>query len=61
MHRDSTLSHVTNTRPGELGSEFWLKIATFGFAPLLGLMTRIFPGITDFALSWLQPGISALR
>ena len=61
MHRDATLSHVTNTKPGELGSEFWFKIAAFGLAPLAGVLTRIFPGITDFVFSWLQPGISSLK
>jgi hypothetical protein len=61
MHRDSTLSHVTNTKPGELGTEFWFKIVGFGFAPMIGLLTRIFPGITDFVFSWLQPGISSLK
>ena len=61
MHRDSTLSHVTNTRPGELGPEFWFKILGFGIAPLLGLLTRIFPGLTEVIFSWLQPGISALK
>ena len=61
MHRDATLSHVTNTKPGELGPEFWFKIVGFGFAPLVGLLTRVFPGITDFVFSWLQPGISSLK
>lgn len=61
MHRDSTLSHVTNTRPGELGSEFWFKIGGFGFAPLIGLLARIFPGLIDFIFSWIQPGISSLK
>jgi hypothetical protein len=61
MHRDSTLSHVTNTKPGELGTEFWFKILGFGFAPLIGLLTRIFPGLTDFIFAWLQPGISSLK
>ena len=61
MHRDVTLSHVTNTRPGELGSEFWFKIIGFGVAPLIGLLTRIFPSVSDFVFSWLQPGISALK
>jgi hypothetical protein len=61
MHRDSTLSHVTDTKPGELGSEFWLKLVGFGLAPTLGLISRIFPGITDFIYTWLQPGISSLK
>jgi hypothetical protein len=61
MHRDATLSHVTNTKPGELGSEFWFRVIGFGLAPLIGLMTRIFPGISDFVFSWLQPGISSLK
>jgi len=61
MHRDATLSHVTNTTPGELGSEFWLKLFTFGFAPILGLLARIFPGIGDVVFSWIQPSISSLR
>ena len=61
MHRDATLSHVTNTKPGELGTEFWFKIIGFGFAPLLGLLTRVFPGMADFVFSWLQPGISSLK
>lgn len=61
MHRDSTLSHVTNTKPGELGPEFWFKIIGFGFAPLVGLLTRIFPSITDFIFTWLQPSVSSLK
>src|SRR5208282_6221115 len=61
MHRDATLSHVTNTKPGELGTEFWFKIVGFGFAPLIGLLARIFPGVTDFIFSWLQPGIASLK
>ncbi len=61
MHRDATLSHVTNTTPGELGTEFWFKIVGFGLAPLLGLLSRIFPSMTDFIFAWLQPGISSLK
>jgi len=61
MHRDATLSHVTKTNPGELGSEFWFKIIGFGFAPLIGLLTRIFPGMTDFVFSWLQPSMSSFK
>jgi len=61
MHRDATLSHVTNTKPGELGTEFWFKIVGFGLAPVIGLLTRIFPSLTDFIFSWLQPGIASMK
>jgi hypothetical protein len=61
MHRDATLSHITNTNPGELGSEFWFKIVGFGAAPVLGLITTIFPELSGFLLSWLQPGLASLK
>ena len=61
MHRDATLSHITNTNPGELGSEFWIKIIGFGAAPLLGLITTVFPEMSGFLFSWLQPGIASLK
>ena len=61
MHRDATLSHVTNTKPGELGSEFWFKVIGYGAAPLLGLLTQVFPEWSGFLFSWLQPGLSSLK
>ncbi len=61
MHRDATLSYITNTRPGELGSKFWIQLVTFGAGPLLGLLTTLFPSITDFLSSWILPGAQALK
>jgi hypothetical protein len=61
MSRDATLSHITNTKPGELGSEFWVRLFGFGFGPLIGLLTTLFPSITDFAFSWLQPSLAAVK
>ncbi len=61
MHRDVTLSHITNTKPGELGSEFWFKVIGYGAAPLLGLITQVFPEWSGFLFSWLQPGLSSLK
>ena len=61
MHRDATLSHATNTNPGELGSEFWFKVVGYGAAPVLGLITQIFPEWSAFLFSWLQPGLSSLK
>jgi hypothetical protein len=58
MYRDSTLSRVTNTTPGELGTEFWFKIIGFGVGPLIGLLAYIFPGITDVLFSWFQSGMT---
>jgi hypothetical protein len=61
MHRDATLSHITNTNPGELGIDFWVRIATFGIPPLIGLLTTLFPSMTDFVVSFLQPGAQAIK
>jgi archaellum biogenesis protein FlaJ (TadC family) len=61
MHRDTTLSHVTNTNPGELDTEFWVKLIGFGVAPFVGLLTTVFPEVADFVFSWLQPGLASLK
>jgi len=61
MSRDATLSHITNTIPGELGADFWIRMATFGIGPLAALLTTLFPSITDFVFSWLQPSVQSLK
>lgn len=61
MHRDSTLSYITNTQPGELGTQFWIHLITFGVGPLIGLLTTLFPSLTDFVGSWLQLGTQSLQ
>ena len=61
MERDATLSHITNTRPGSLGTEFYVKTATFLAGPVIGLLTTQFPAISESILSILQPGLDALK
>ncbi len=61
MHRDPILSMVTNTKPGELDGEFWLKLISFGAAPVLSLLATIFPEMTEFLFSWVAPGISSMK
>jgi hypothetical protein len=61
MTRDATLSHITNTQPGKLGWDFWTRLVGFGIGPLIPLMTTLFPSITDFVFSWLQPSVQALK
>ena len=61
MHRDAILSALTNTKPGELDAEFWFKLVGFGAGPVLGLLATIFPELTDFIFSWIQPSMTAIK
>jgi hypothetical protein len=61
MPKDPVLSYMTNTKPGELGVDYWKQIIGFGVGPLLGLLTTLFPSITDFVVSWLQSNLQGLK
>jgi hypothetical protein len=61
MHRDATLSRLTETKPGELGSEFWVKLIGIGIGPVIGLLATVFPEFTQFLFSWLQPGLASMK
>jgi hypothetical protein len=61
MSRDTTLSHITNTTPGELGWEFWLRITSFVAIPLLSLLSAQFPQIGSFLFSWAQPALNTFK
>jgi hypothetical protein len=61
LDRDSTLSHITNTEPGALGSHFWLRMLSFIGVPALGLIVAQFPEITDFVFSWVSPTMSSMK
>ena len=60
MHRNGTLSRITNTVPGELGVDFWLRLATFVAVPLLSLLAAQFPEISGALFSWVEP-LQALK
>jgi hypothetical protein len=61
LDRDNTLSHITNTEPGSLGGQFWLRILSFLGVPALGLLVAQFPEITDLVSSWVQPSLNAMK
>jgi hypothetical protein len=61
MERDETLSYISNTRPGKLSAEFYIKIAAFLAGPVIGLLTTQFPAIADSVLGVLQPGLDAFK
>lgn len=61
MYRDNTLSNLTNTDPGRLGTEFWVKLIGFGIGPVFGVLASVFPEVSNFFFSWMQPGIESLK
>ncbi len=61
MHRDATLSKITGTEPGELGSDFWLRIASFVALPLASFAAAQFPQIGRIVSAWLEPALHALH
>jgi hypothetical protein len=61
MHKDATLSRITDTKPGELGFDFWLRLVAFVSVPLFGLLATAFPAIGEFLFSWLQPATQAFK
>jgi hypothetical protein len=61
IHRDPILSLITGTKPNELGGAFYIRIAALGVAPLLSLLATHFPSIGRYLVSFLQPGLEALK
>jgi hypothetical protein len=61
LEKDYVLSKARGSEPGELNAEFWLRLATFGALPLLGLVAHLFPELSGFVANWVQPGVEALR
>jgi hypothetical protein len=59
--RDATLSHVTDTKPGELGGEFWLRMGAFVAVPLISLLAAQYPQLYSALFSWFRPAMSALK
>lgn len=61
LHRDQILSRATGTKPNELGGEFYVRVIALGAIPLLTLVATHFPSIGHYLLSYLQPGLQALK
>ena|ERR1700761_2320824 len=61
LHRDATLSHITDTKPGELGTDFWARTLSFVALPLLSLVVAQFPQVNRLFYSFLEPALQALQ
>jgi hypothetical protein len=59
--KNATLSRITQTNVGELGVEFWFRLAAVISVPLLSLLAAKFPEISGFLFSWLEPASQAFR
>jgi len=61
MHREAMLSRLTSKGTGELGWDFWLKLASAGAIPVFSLLAVQFPEINQFLFSWLEPALQAVK
>lgn len=61
IHRDPILSRMSGTQPNDLGVDFYIRIVSFGAAPLITLLATHFPSIGRYVTSFLQPGLDALK
>jgi len=62
MERDALLSRITNTTAGKVNTTgLILRLAAFGLAPALTVLSTQFPSVGRFLFSWLQPTLEALR
>jgi hypothetical protein len=61
MHREATLSRLTETPIGELGADFWVHFLSAGALPVLALLTAEFPAISRLFNSMLQPILQSVK
>ena len=61
MHRDPILSRVTETRPNELGWNFYLRIFAFGAILVLTWLAYEFPDASSAIYRFVQPGASVFK
>ncbi len=61
MHREATLSRLTDTKEGELGPEFWMQFVAAGALPVLTLLASQFPAISRVLYSLVQPALQSVK
>jgi hypothetical protein len=61
MERNTILSIISRTKPGELTSDFWTQLIAMGILPLIGVMAHLFPALGNFLSSWIAPSVEALH
>jgi hypothetical protein len=61
MNRDTVLSAITGTTPGEVtwDSTFIINLVTYAAIPVLTLLGSQIPALRDFLFSWVSPALRA--
>jgi hypothetical protein len=61
MHRNPILSRITHTNANQFGWDFWIRVLSFGAAPLLTWMAYHFPSFGAMLYKLIQPATSVIR
>ncbi|HYM75778.1 MAG TPA: hypothetical protein VE377_07350 [Candidatus Dormibacteraeota bacterium] len=61
VERNALVSRLTNSTPGELGTNFYVQLLKYGTVPILTIFGSQVPFISNVALKWVQPALQALR
>jgi hypothetical protein len=61
MHRDPILSRIVGTEPGKLDVTFFVRLVLLGVGPVLTLLATHIPSIGQSVISFLQPGLEAMK
>ena len=61
INRDPILSRTTESQPGRLDIDFYVRAASMVGVPLLGLVASQFPEVSSFLFSWIEPGMAAVK
>jgi hypothetical protein len=61
MDRNALISRLSDEKPGELGSGFYLQLLKYGTVPFLTIFGSQIPSISNLLLKWVQPALEALH
>lgn len=60
MERNAILSCMGKTQPGQLNYEFWFQLLGMGILPLIGVLSHLFPALSNILSSLAAPGMETL-
>jgi hypothetical protein len=61
MHRNAILSRITDTKPNELGWDFYFRIVSFGALPVLTWVAYQFPDMGNLIYRFVEPVVPVIK